>query len=234
MRLRVKFTKTGPMRFTSHLDIMRYFQKALRRADINVSLSEGFSPHMLMSFALPLPLGMSSTGEYFDVDVKDAPSSDEMIRRLNEQMCEDITVLSVIKIPEDKANKCMSLVTGADYSVTLADGGAFDKEIFADGIKRFMAQDKIMAVKKTKRNEELTDIKPFIYSFYISEDLKTIHLRAGAGSVGHLRSDLVMNSLFEFLGLDAEKYELSSQRDELLSGKPEHFVPLYKMGEVMY
>ena len=169
MRLRVKFTKTGPMRFISHLDIMRYFQKALRRADINVSLSEGFSPHMLMSFALPLPLGMSSTGEYFDVDVKEAPSSAEIIRRLNEQMCDNIKVLSVIKIPEDKANKCMSLVTGADYSITLADGRAFDEEIFADGIKRFLAQENIMAVKKTKRNEALADIKPLIYGFSLSE-----------------------------------------------------------------
>ena len=219
------------MRFISHLDIMRYFQKALRRADINVSLSEGFSPHMLMSFALPLPLGMSSTGEYFDVDVKEAPSSDKIIRRLNEQMCENIKVLSVIKIPEDKANKCMSLVTGADYSVTLADGIAFDEEIFADGIKRFMAQENIMAVKKTKRNEALADIKPLIYGFSLSEDMKTIYLRAGAGNAGHLRCELVMGAFFEFLGVDEEKFCLNYQRDELLSGKPENFVPLYKMGE---
>lgn len=222
------------MRFTSHLDIMRYFQKALRRADINVSLSEGFSPHMLMSFALPLPLGMSSTGEYFDVDVKDAPSSSEMIRRLNGQMCENIKVLSVIKIPEDKANKCMSLVTGADYSVTLADGSAFDDDKFKDGIQRFLAQDKIMAVKKTKRNEALEDIKPLIYSFSLSDDLKTIYLRAGAGNAGHLRCELVMHALFEFLGLDEERFDLNYQRDELLSGSPENFVPLYKMGEEMF
>ena len=54
MRVRVKFAKTGAMKFIGHLDVMRYFQKALRRAGMVVAVSEGFSPHMIMSFAAPL------------------------------------------------------------------------------------------------------------------------------------------------------------------------------------
>ena len=63
MKARIKFAKWGAMRFIGHLDVMRYFQKALRRADIDVAYSEGFSPHQIMSFAAPLGVGLTSNGE---------------------------------------------------------------------------------------------------------------------------------------------------------------------------
>ena len=68
MKLRIKFSKHGTMKFIGHLDIMRYFQKAIRRAEIDVVYTEGFSPHQKMSFAAPLGLGLYSNGEYFDVE----------------------------------------------------------------------------------------------------------------------------------------------------------------------
>ena len=67
MKIRIKFTKTGNMRFIGHLDILRYFQKLLRRAEVDVKYSEGFSPHPVMSFAQPLGLGDTSEGEYLDL-----------------------------------------------------------------------------------------------------------------------------------------------------------------------
>ena len=54
MKIRIKFTKQGPVKFIGHLDVMRYFQKAMRRADVDIKYSEGFSPHQVMSFAAPL------------------------------------------------------------------------------------------------------------------------------------------------------------------------------------
>ena len=58
MKVRIKFSKEGPMKFVGHLDTMRYFQKALRRAELPVAFSGGYSPHMIMSFAVPLGVGM--------------------------------------------------------------------------------------------------------------------------------------------------------------------------------
>ena len=66
MKVRIKFTKEGPMKFVGHLDTMRYFQKAIRRAELPIAFSGGYSPHMIMSFAAPLGVGVTSTGEYFD------------------------------------------------------------------------------------------------------------------------------------------------------------------------
>ena len=122
MRVRIKFTKTGSMKYIGHLDVMRYFQKALRRAHLDVAFSEGFSPHMLMSFAAPLGVGITSSGEYFDLDLKSSVSSRELTQRLNEQMAEGIEVLSVRQIGEDKASKCMTLVAAADYLVSFRPG----------------------------------------------------------------------------------------------------------------
>ena len=65
MKVRIKFSKEGPMKFVGHLDTMRYFQKALRRAELPVAFSGGYSPHMIMSFAVPLGVGMESLGRLF-------------------------------------------------------------------------------------------------------------------------------------------------------------------------
>ena len=94
MKVRVKFAKQGAMKFIGHLDIMRYFQKAVRRAGIDVAYSEGFSPHMIMSFAAPLGVGVTSTAEYFDMEIQTPMSSKEAVKRLNDTMAEGMEVLS--------------------------------------------------------------------------------------------------------------------------------------------
>ena len=84
MKVRIKFSKTGHMKFVGHLDTMRYFQKAIRRSGLPVAFSGGYSPHMIMSFAAPLGVGTTSLGEYFDVELTETVATDEIERRLKE------------------------------------------------------------------------------------------------------------------------------------------------------
>ena len=86
MKIRIKFRKYGTMKFIGHLDVMRYFQKAIRRAEVNIRYSEGFSPHQIMSFAAPLGVGITSKGEYVDIEVLDTENSKKMVDRLNAVM----------------------------------------------------------------------------------------------------------------------------------------------------
>ena len=79
MKIRIKFRKWGCMKFIGHLDMMRFFQKVMRRADVDIRYSEGFSPHQIMSFAAPLGVGITSDGEYLDIEVHSTKSSEEMI-----------------------------------------------------------------------------------------------------------------------------------------------------------
>ena len=87
------------MRFIGHLDMMRYFQKAFRRSGIDIQYSQGFSPHQLISFAAPLGVGLTSTGEYMDIVMGECPSSEELVRRINEQMVEGVRILSAAALP---------------------------------------------------------------------------------------------------------------------------------------
>ena len=92
MKIRVKFKKWGCMKFIGHLDMMRYFQKAVRRADIDIRYSEGYSAHQIMSFAAPLGVGITSDGEYFDIDVNTTESTEKSIQALNAQMVDGVEV----------------------------------------------------------------------------------------------------------------------------------------------
>ena len=105
MKIRIKFAKTGVMKFVGHLDVMRYFQKAIRRAELPIAYSEGFSPHMLLSFASPLGVGISSPGEYFDMVLAEDMKTDEIVRRwLREWKCFPPAMCRM----EKQARQCLS------------------------------------------------------------------------------------------------------------------------------
>ena len=123
MKLRVKFSKHGALRFIGHLDVMRYFQKAIRRAGIDIAYSTGFSPHQIMSFAAPLGVGLESNGEYMDIEVCSLTSTQEFVDALNAQMADGIKVLEVKLLP-DNAGNAMASVAAARYTV------AFRKEYY--------------------------------------------------------------------------------------------------------
>ena len=93
MKVRIKFRKYGVMRFIGHLDVMRYFQKAIRRAEIPIAFTTGYSPHMIMSFAQPLGVGVTSDGEYFDIEITKPISSENAVAQLNAVMVEGIEVM---------------------------------------------------------------------------------------------------------------------------------------------
>lgn len=95
MKIRIKFRKTGIMKFIGHLDVMRYFQKAIRRADVEICYSGGFSPHQIMSFAAPLGVGITSNGEYVDIEVHSTGTTAEMLERLNAVMAEGFEIAEI-------------------------------------------------------------------------------------------------------------------------------------------
>ena len=122
MKVRIKFSKEGPVKFVGHLDTMRYFQKAIRRANLPVAFSGGYSPHMIMSFAAPLGVGTESLGEYFDLELTETVPTDEITHRLDAAMVEGVHVISARQVEDGKAGKAMSLVAAADYYVEFRPG----------------------------------------------------------------------------------------------------------------
>ena len=166
MKIRIKFRKYGNMKFIGHLDVMRYFQKAIRRADVGIRYSEGFSPHQIMSFAAPLGVGITSEGEYLDIEVHSSKSDQEALRALNEVMVEGVSVLQYRELPQGARN-AMSSVAAADYLVYWKEGdfGCPDAlpELSRALREFYRGQKEILITRQTKKGEKTMDLKPLIF-----------------------------------------------------------------------
>lgn len=211
MKARIKFRKYGVMKFIGHLDVMRFFQKVMRRADIPIAFTGGFSPHMIMSFANPLGVGLTSDGEYFDIELVDDIDMKAVVERMNEVMVEGIDVVNMVPISDDKKQTGMSIVAAADYLSTLKKG-----EFPTDWKERtaaFLEQETISIVKKTKKSEKEVDIKPMIYQFEVRDD--SVYMQVATGSVENLKPELVMQALCKYLDVDPETVAFTHHRLEV-------------------
>ena len=173
MNVRVRFAKYGAVKFIGHLDVLRYFQKAVRRSGLKIAYSQGFHPHQIMSFASPLGVGITSEGEYMDMELTAEYTPQEIVDALNTAMVEGFTVLSAHILPDPengrKRETAMSLVTAADYLVTVKENDTFlgTKSLaeLNEAWARFIGQGSISVVKKVKKSNSETsiDLKPFLY-----------------------------------------------------------------------
>lgn len=229
LKLRIKYTKTGVLRFIGHLDIMRLFQKAIRRAKLDVAYSKGFSPHQIISFAAPMPLGMTSEGEYFDGDFVSVTSTEDMMNRLNDTMPEGVKVLDIVEL-EEGAKPSMSVVSASDYYIYKNDECTNDYlQQLIDSLADFMAQEKIEIMKKTKSKEEMSDIKPGIYKLENKDD--GIYMLLASGSVLNLKPELVIEALCKYSGLVYNRYDYMVHRLETYMGERNNLQSLITAGK---
>ena len=208
MKARIKFRKYGVMKFIGHLDVMRFFQKVMRRADIPIAFTGGFSPHMIMSFANPLGVGVTSDGEYFDIELTEAIDMQAAVTRMNETVVEGIEIVNMVPISDDKKQTGMSIVAAADYLSSLKNGEF--PEDWKKKAEGFMSQPSISIIKKTKKSEKEVDIKPMIYKFEVRDD--SVYMLVATGSVENLKPELVMQALCNFLSVDTESVSFAHHR----------------------
>lgn len=231
MKVRIKFSKEGHTKFIGHLDTMRYFQKAVRRAALPVAYSGGYSPHMIMSFAVPLGMGVTSSGEYFDMELTETLPTNEITKRLGAVMAEGFEVLSARQVEDGKASTAMALVAAADYRISFREGKAPEgwKEKFLD----FAALKSIPVVKKTKKSEKEIDIRPFIYE--IALEGEEIFLKLASASANYTKPELVMDTFIRWMGEEAQPFSYQVQRCEVYADKGTEashvFVSLQDLGE---
>ena len=208
LKARIKFRKYGCMKFIGHLDIMRFFQKVMRRADIPIAFTGGFSPHMIMSFANPLGVGVTSDGEYFDIELTEDIDMKLAVERMNQVVVEGIEIVNMVPISDDKKQTGMSIVAAADYLSSLKSG--IFPEDWKEKAGQFMNQPTISILKKTKKSEKEVDIKPMIYKFEVRGE--SVYTQVATGSVENLKPELVMQALSSFLGVDLETVSFAHHR----------------------
>ena len=219
---------------------MRYFQKAIRRADVAICYSGGFSPHQIMSFAAPLGVGITSNGEYVDIEVSEAEGSEVMKERLNSVMSEGFEITSCRRLPEEAAN-AMSIVAAADYTLAFREGyepqeGA---KAWFEGLVSFFSRPSVMITKKTKKGEKEMDLKPLVYEleYRMAEPddgpKDRLFMKISTGSAANIKPEQVLDAYYRFLGQERPDFAFLVQREEVYAdlAQDHSFQTLEQLGE---
>lgn len=237
IKVRMKFEKTGVVKFIGHLDIMRYFQKANRRAGLDIAYSGGYSPHQILSFAAPLGVGLESYGEYLDVEMESVTTSQDIMERLNQVNVPGIRVTNVVRLPEGAAN-AMASVAAARYQVRFREGYAptFD---YTSQLDSFLAQDVIAYEKETKNGSKTLNLREAIYECTILRDgegsPEGMEMLVNASSAGNIKPRMVVEAFYTFCGETLPEFALAVTRMDTYTNagteEEPRFIPLDAVGE---
>ncbi len=202
-KMRLKFSKLGMGKYISHLDLLRCFTRAIHRAELPVRYSQGFNPHQLITFSLPLALGTTSETEFVDIDFEDGTDGKEVIKRLNLCLPPDIKILEA-SVPKIKAKDIVS----AEYVFE----ALVDAPVDMDKVAEFFAQENIPAVKKTKRGEKEINLKEFIHevkSISLEDEGLRIKAVISAGGENNIKPGIVAEKLCEYIkNVSSENVEI--------------------------
>ncbi len=189
--LRFRFSKTGYLRFISHLDMQRTFHRALLRASLPVEYTLGFNPQIKMNFSPALSLGYESTAEYGDIWFTEEVMPEEFIEKMNKTLPAGLKILSA-RIIEGKGDPLNAVLTYGKYEIL------FSQKINEDLPKKFKEQEAIYFIKKTKAGMKNTDLKPMVKTMEIEENKIKAVLKIG------LKAAQLAESLKEYGCLDRE------------------------------
>lgn len=192
-RLRITFTRGEPLRFISHLDLMRFWERALRRAGLVVAYSEGFSPHPQIHLGAPLPLGTTGGAELLDVFLAEPVAPEEFLRRMQPQLPPGVAIGDAREIPLTLPS-LQSQLRAAEYRVTLPDGA--DPAAIRAAVDQFLAQESVPWEHRREKEVKRYDLRPLVEWLRVEESRPPVlimRLRADPGATG--RPDQVAAAL---------------------------------------
>ena len=167
MRMLGVFEKSERVRHIGHLDIQRAVQRGLRRSGLPVAYSNGFNPHILVTFASALSTGAAGKREIMDVKMAEDVSEAEFLERMNAAMPPEMRLSSARKV-DDRHPALMASLRAGMYEIVLRDPAQAARLIPAIG--PMMEQAEIQVPRKTKSGIKEVDMKPLIYALSGKED----------------------------------------------------------------
>ncbi len=215
--VRIFFTKTGMAKYISHLDLMRCMTRAVKRAQLPLWFTEGFNPHLFMTFARPLSLGVESLCESVDVRLIDEMTFKEIKARLNAVLPTDITVVGVSK-PVHKPSE----IAFADYEIRLTSE---DAPLLQAYIEQNFAAETLIVLKKAKQGrrkiEKEIDIKPNLFNFKteVRRDAVWLTLRLTAGDQNNINPALMLSALTNGFPQEIQNTDILKKRVLLENGE---------------
>ena len=198
VNFRIRYSKTGLIRFTSHLDTMRIFSRAFYRSGLPIYFTEGFNPHPYITLGLPLSLGFESLCDICDFRLTEELPPEEIVAKLQPVLPDGIQLLEAYTDPQP-----VKRISAARYR-TVAEGN-FTTETL-EAARLFFQQAPLVTTKKSKKGERELDVRPMIKELSLSLEETSLVLESllAAGSTDNLNPELLLKLLRDNLGLTIE------------------------------
>lgn len=217
MRARVKYSKGEEVKYVGHLDSMRTFIRCIKRTCIPVKYSSGFNPRVQISFALPLGVGVTSSSEYFDLEVQTKMNEDIFMAEINSTLPLGFRALEIEYIPDEDKKSLMSLVKEAVYEIKLEGDFEFEKvkELFSKTEVMLEKESKNDKKKGSKNKEEVQyiNLKDYILDIKFDMENRIISVHSTAGSINNMNPNFVVQAVQKYVG-NVEDFEI--HRRELI------------------
>lgn len=186
--IRVRFKKEGSAKYISHLDLIRAMQRSIRRADIPIGYTQGFNPHSKISYGHALSVGMSSDGEYLDMELVEEMNETEIAERLNRSLPKGISVTATGFVP-DKSPSLASVINAAGYLIT---GRIQSQDTdYKNKVLDFFSSTSVLIERTNKRGKKKqVDIIPMILDVkrvQVEQDMLALEVMLAVGSKANLK-----------------------------------------------
>lgn len=182
-RLAIRFGKSGPLKYTSSLDLAKIWERVLRRADIPIQYSQGFNTRPRMALASALPLGVTSECELLDVSLRAPAAPDTLVDRLAAVSPEGLRIYDIYEMPLS-APALQPLVRSAEYQVRFSSGAVPDA--LRARVAALLSTEALVQLSEHKGRVRSADLRPLIYELAVDEH-NTLLAHIAAGEQGNLR-----------------------------------------------
>jgi len=216
-RYRIRYSKKGPARFISHLDLLRTFERAIRRAGLPVAFSQGFNPHPKFSFGAPLPVGVPGENEYMDIELAEEMPPGDIVKSLGGALPGGLDLEAVFQVP-DNSPAIMSLIDRAGYTVRLDFNEPIDAGLFERCMSDLLALPELQVTRTNKEGRKKThDIRPGIFKLegVVYGDVAVLEMEIKTGSAGNIRPEEVIRELTGIGNLPVAEYGIHITRNVL-------------------
>ena len=231
MRYLIKFSKGEGIKFISHLDLMRTIQRIIRRSGVPIEYSKGFNPHMALSLAQPLSVGVYSDGEYMDIVLTEEMKVADLLARLNE------AAPPTIRFFEATPSEIVENVKRVPQAMALLDAGRYiiklklvNEENVEEKMASLLNENAWETLKKSKKGEKMADIKPLVkeLKYWVKDGELVINALIATGSRENLSADLLARFITSKIeNVNTESF-VSIKREEMYVLKNNKYVPLFK------
>lgn len=235
VRYLIKFSKESNIKFVAHLDLMRTIQRMMKRSGLPIQYSKGFNPHINLSLAQPLAVGVYSSGDYMDAAFEEELDEELIKEKLNASAPSGIKVFEAKKIKEEqnkKVFKSMAAIDAAKYRIKIKYN---DAEFLKEDMEKLLSVQEWNAIKKTKTKEGEVNIKPQVkdFDYNIVDNILVIRTIISCGSRENLSAELLAKFIQDNTREVNKDAFVDIKREEMYAEVRKKLVPLYKYAEMI-